>query len=180
MGYAELLSDPRWQRKRLEIMERDKWTCQSCGDTESTLTAHHKSYRNKDGKFADPWDYTESHLITLCEECHSKEESRLKELQKTLYFDIRAMCENAAAIDDVLDFLRRVFVQKGGRIAGNELHGLLCVDRHDLEEQLKAYVAELSEIAIEDKDKVASCMVDCCNFLLINGIYEGGPDDTQT
>jgi hypothetical protein len=127
-----------------------------------------------DGKFIDIWDYPDEDLITLCDECHSKEEADLDKIKKAIYFDIRAMCENAAAMDDVHDFLRRVFVQKGGRITGNDLHGLMCVDRHDLEEQLKAYVAELSEIAIEDKDKVASCMVDCCNFLLINGIYEGG------
>lgn len=180
MGYAELLSDPRWQRKRLEVMERDGWKCKTCEDRDSTLTVHHKSYLMTEGKFSDPWDYEDSNLITLCEKCHSSEEIALDTLKKTIYFDIRSICENAAAMDDVLDFLRRVFAQKGGRIAGHELHILLCVDRHDLEEQLKAYVAELSEIAREDKDKVASCMVDCCNFLLINGIYDGGCYDSQT
>jgi hypothetical protein len=84
------------------------------------------------------------------------------------------MCESADAMNDIVDFLGKLFSQKKRRLSGQDMHTLLHVDRHDLEEQLKAYVAELSEIAIEDKDKVASCMVDCCNFLLINGIYEGG------
>lgn len=26
--YAEKLKDPRWQKRRLEIFERDDWTCQ--------------------------------------------------------------------------------------------------------------------------------------------------------
>lgn len=67
--YSELLKDPRWQRKRLEIMERDNWTCQKCGDKENTLHVHHKYY------YPDnlPWDYPDYILITLCEECHGGE-----------------------------------------------------------------------------------------------------------
>lgn len=67
MTYAEKLRDPRWQRKRLEILERDKWTCAICEDKESTLHVHHKHYR--DG--LDPWDYEDGNLTTLCERCHS-------------------------------------------------------------------------------------------------------------
>jgi len=38
--YAEKLKDPRWQKKRLEIMERDEWTCQWCVDSESPLNSN--------------------------------------------------------------------------------------------------------------------------------------------
>jgi 5-methylcytosine-specific restriction endonuclease McrA len=31
--YSELLKSPKWQKKRLEIMSRDKFTCKKCGDT---------------------------------------------------------------------------------------------------------------------------------------------------
>jgi hypothetical protein len=174
MGYAELLSDPRWQRKRLEVMDRDGWKCKTCEDRDSTLTVHHKSYRMTEGKFADPWDYNDSDLITLCEKCHSKEETSLDTLKKTIYFDIRSLCESADDMNDVIDFLGRLFRQKDRRLTGSDLHVLLHIHKIDLEKQLKSYVAELSEIAREDKDKVASCMVDCCNFLLINGLYDGG------
>jgi hypothetical protein len=66
MNYSEKLKDPRWQRKRLEIMQRDDFTCQLCGDKESTLHVHNKSYNF--GK--DPWEYDDSNFITYCEICH--------------------------------------------------------------------------------------------------------------
>lgn len=64
--YSEQLKDPRWQKKRLEIMERDKFTCQRCYDDESTLHVHHKHYH----KGRMPWDYEPHELVTLCESCH--------------------------------------------------------------------------------------------------------------
>jgi len=64
--YSEKLKDPRWQRKRLEIMQRDEFACNSCGDTDSTLNVHHKTYR----KGADPWDYDDENFSTLCQSCH--------------------------------------------------------------------------------------------------------------
>lgn len=65
-SYLEKLKDPRWQRKRLEILERDKWRCQSCYDSKSTLHIHHKHYE----KGKDPWEYSKEDLITLCGFCH--------------------------------------------------------------------------------------------------------------
>lgn len=64
--YAEKLKDPRWQKKRLQILTRDKWRCRLCGDHKTTLHIHHKRYI--DGK--DPWDYIKSDLVTVCEHCH--------------------------------------------------------------------------------------------------------------
>lgn len=56
--YSERLKDPRWQKKRLEIFERDKWQCQFCEDKDSTLVVHHKDYV----KGKEPWDYPNSEL----------------------------------------------------------------------------------------------------------------------
>lgn len=67
MNYSEQLKSPMWQKKRLEIMQRDNFTCQDCGDTESQLQVHHKSYAYN--KMA--WEYENDNLITLCEDCHS-------------------------------------------------------------------------------------------------------------
>lgn len=65
--YSEKLKDPRWQKKRLQIFERDKFTCTGCGETKKTLHVHHALYlKNK-----DPWDYENDFLHTLCENCHS-------------------------------------------------------------------------------------------------------------
>lgn len=65
-AYAKKLRDPRWQKKRLEILRRDNWTCFWCGDTESTLHVHHTVYTGK-----DPWETWDDCLLTLCEACHS-------------------------------------------------------------------------------------------------------------
>lgn len=67
-NYYELLKDPRWQRKRLEVMERDDFTCRWCGNTEQTLNVHHTRYR----KGAAPWEYDSSELLCVCEPCHQK------------------------------------------------------------------------------------------------------------
>lgn len=64
-NYSEKLKHPKWQRKRLEIMQRDDFKCKMCYDTETTLHIHHLEY--SDG---DPWDIENEKLITLCEDCH--------------------------------------------------------------------------------------------------------------
>lgn len=74
MSYSDLLKDPRWQKKRLEILNRDKFTCQHCSSTEKTLHAHHLFYITG----MRPWDYADHVLITLCEECHKNEEDKKK------------------------------------------------------------------------------------------------------
>lgn len=67
MNYNEKLLDPRWQRKKAEILERDDYTCKSCGSKHITLHAHHIFYIEN----TDPWDYKDDALITLCEVCHN-------------------------------------------------------------------------------------------------------------
>lgn len=67
--YIELLKDPRWQKKRLEIMQRDGFKCQHCLATDKSLQVHHLVYH----KGAKPWEYKDEELITLCEHCHEYE-----------------------------------------------------------------------------------------------------------
>lgn len=67
--YAELLRKPEWQKKRLEIMQRDNFTCQYCGSKENELQVHHRVYR----KGTKPWEYDNDELITLCNRCHEVE-----------------------------------------------------------------------------------------------------------
>ena len=66
-GYSKLLRDPRWQKARLEILERDDWRCNMCGDDTQTLHIHHC---NGYVKGRAPWDYPAEDLQTLCEPCH--------------------------------------------------------------------------------------------------------------
>jgi len=83
MTYSQKLKDPRWQKKRLEILNRDNFSCRHCGDNESTLHVHHISYQG------DPWETDNKMLITLCESCHEQEEKDLKNLRKRLFQSLR-------------------------------------------------------------------------------------------
>lgn len=74
MEYAKRLSDPRWQKKRLEVLSRDHFKCQKCSATDRELHVHHKYYL--DGYSA--WEYDDSCYITLCFKCHESEEAFLK------------------------------------------------------------------------------------------------------
>lgn len=65
MNYSQKLKDPRWQKKRLEILQRDEFKCCYCNDEKTELQIHHLKYRK------EPWDVDNQHLITLCKDCHS-------------------------------------------------------------------------------------------------------------
>ncbi len=91
--YAELLKDPRWQKKRLEILERDDWTCQWCGSKEKTLHVHHLCYVH--GR--DPWESPIHELLTVCEDCHASEKNRKTYLGRISYaFSVLWQLDSAA------------------------------------------------------------------------------------
>lgn len=71
--YAKKLKDPRWQKKRLEILQRDNFGCMKCFSDSKTLHVHHRLYN----KGVDPWDYENEYLVTLCEDCHQEETERM-------------------------------------------------------------------------------------------------------
>ena len=55
--YVEQYKNPKWQKLRLKILERDNWACQRCGDDESQLQVHHRCYihDNKIWEYANTW-----------------------------------------------------------------------------------------------------------------------------
>lgn len=65
MTYAEKLKHPQWQRKRLLILQRDNFTCKTCGDTETELHIHHLEYTK-----SKIWEELDENLTTLCKYCH--------------------------------------------------------------------------------------------------------------
>lgn len=83
--YLKKLRDPKWQKMRLKILERDEWHCQKCGDDEETLHVHHRYYE----KGKEPWDYPLEALITLCEFCHESEKEERAEYEPLLLQQLR-------------------------------------------------------------------------------------------
>jgi len=83
--YAEKYKDPRWQKKRLEILERDEFTCQICGTKEETLHIHHTYYE----KNKEPWEHSSEFLITLCSKCHKNDYDLLPTVIQELIVNIK-------------------------------------------------------------------------------------------
>ena len=73
--YSEKLKSPKWQKKRLEILQRDKFTCVLCGDTETELHINHLKYTG------EPYDAPNEDLETLYKVCHKLKHS-LDDLHK--------------------------------------------------------------------------------------------------
>ena len=111
LAYAEKRKDPRWQKLRLQIMERDGWACQICFNDEETLNVHHLYYENE----REPWDYDTEALVTLCQTCHTDEtESRPAEEKFLLYIlkrkgfmsgDLEKLVDGFATLADGMVFM---------------------------------------------------------------------------
>ena len=82
MNYQELLKSPEWQRKRLNIFNRDDWSCKSCGDTKNQLHAHHIYYE----KNLKPWEYDDECIVTLCDSCHQDIHSEINKISALISF----------------------------------------------------------------------------------------------
>lgn len=78
--YAEKLRDPRWQRRRLEVLERSGWQCCECGETSRELHVHHGYYE----KGLDPWEYPDETLHALCKDCHTRMGAERVDLERAI------------------------------------------------------------------------------------------------
>lgn len=106
--YIEKLKDPRWQKMRLQVLNRDDFQCKSCESKEKTLHVHHCGY---DKEITNPWEYPKSWLITLCEDCHADETEFLKDIKNNFLKDLCSygfISEDYYCLSDVLlEALRR-------------------------------------------------------------------------
>jgi len=65
--YYKALQDPKWQKRRLKVFERDSWKCRKCGSKKRMLVVHHLKYTKK-----YPRNEPMEHLITWCKKCHDR------------------------------------------------------------------------------------------------------------
>lgn len=117
MTYSEKLQDPRWQKKRLEIMQYADFRCQLCGDSTQTLHVHHSRYEA--GK--DPWDYPSGSLVCSCEKCHSVLHGKRITIEAIVFVleeAVGMMREGAKApnpmVDRVIAAAKRIEVLRNG------------------------------------------------------------------
>lgn len=98
-SYSEKLKDPRWQRKRLEVLQRDGFICNDCFSGDKTLHVHHSHYFK-----GDPWETPSFYLTALCCSCHERrgaaEELLKRELGHSLTMLTLEELENLAATSE--------------------------------------------------------------------------------
>jgi hypothetical protein len=82
--WHSLYRDPRWQKKRLEVLERTEWCCQACGDGEKELHVHHAYYTGS----KKPWEYPDESLSALCNDCHKYAEELRQSFKRIGMFPI--------------------------------------------------------------------------------------------
>jgi hypothetical protein len=90
--YFNKLKDPRWQKLRLEVMQRDKFKCLMCGDESSELQVHHTFYQG------DPWEIEPDFLMTTCKKCHSEITTTLREVRMVCNTPRRLLLFKAAVM----------------------------------------------------------------------------------
>ena len=108
MTYSEKLKDPRWQRKRLEVMQRDGFKCRDCGSSHETLHVHHCHYEK-----GEPWKTNLRFLLTLCNECHQTRQE-LENDAKMMLGEIMAntpLFGTSQKPHELSDFVRNLHLQ---------------------------------------------------------------------
>ena len=80
LSYYEQLQHPKWQEKRLRIMERDQFECTNCGSSDTQLSVHHGYYER--GRYL--WNYPDETMKTLCRKCHPIEQEDMEAVHRLI------------------------------------------------------------------------------------------------
>lgn len=139
MKYIEKLKDPRWQKKRLEILERDNWACQRCGDDQNTLHVHHRIYH----KGKDPWDIESEFLVTLCAVCHEEESIYWQDLESDI---VKIFKEKFLAVDvhTIMNGFIKIHIVQHPEVTASILAWALS-DKNTMEDLYDKYFEHISK-----------------------------------
>lgn len=138
--YQKKFLDPRWQKKRLDILNRDNFSCQRCGNAEKTLHVHHRHYLS--GK--EPWDYPAKLLVTLCEECHEQESGFLRFAPNDLSNSFLAAGFMASDFISIIDGLSDIELQHSPEVVLS-VYGWALSSKKIQSLLIKEYFNELEE-----------------------------------
>lgn len=108
-------------------MARDGFACQVCQDETTTLHVHHVRYI----KGREPWDYKDFYFVTLCETCHTQEESEIKDASKQK----PKLQKVLSRFDELIDSAPEYTAEERAEL-----------DRESTEEELDAFFAELKKM----------------------------------
>jgi hypothetical protein len=101
-------TDPRWQKLRLEVLEKWDFSCACCGNKKKELHVHHIQYK-KNSKI---WEYENFELIALCSQCHEKLHYELDEIQQLITTIItQPETENCLGVFETIKELKYVFFE---------------------------------------------------------------------
>lgn len=142
--YSDKLKDPRWQKKRLEVMERDGWKCLGCGDTKNTLNVHHLRYLED----KEPWEYDEEYYMTLCDVCHIQAHLPINVHTTRESFDIQYFVDFIEPVW-VRSYFNEIEFHKGDTIVtlrdGNDLNGVNFCNVINILSRIKKFIRQNNE-----------------------------------
>lgn len=72
MNYSYQLKSPKWQKKRLDILNLRGFKCEKCNCEENQLHVHHRFYL----KNRKAWEYDNDVFQVLCYICHENEHKK--------------------------------------------------------------------------------------------------------
>lgn len=162
--YSELLRNPHWQKKRLEILNRDQWSCDDCGDglkTNTVLHVHHKEYIF--GRA--PWDYDNDNFETLCAPCHRKRHTKPDAQEKSFYsvYEDKALIAAFTILSADLRYeIQRLF--KDDAKIEHQVNFLVNYENVKVEEYLVFYT--INTVATPEQYQTASASNDMLNIEL--------------
>lgn len=92
-NYTDKLKNPKWQKKRLEVLNLHGFKCEKCGCEDKELHVHHRFYI----KGREVWQYDNDVFQVLCCDCHEKEHLKVKEINEVIpekYKNLIVLVEN--------------------------------------------------------------------------------------
>lgn len=143
-SFRDQYKNPAWQKKRLEALDAAGFACQCCYDDQAALHVHHKRYV----KGRKIWQYENSELSVLCEECHAQEH-----MAKDAINEIFAALHPMGGLGDIAALL-------GGYCSS--VRGPCFIEGLDLDEykefSIVAFVA--GALAGKESDSIAAALVE--------------------
>ena len=104
--YSDKLKNPKWQKKRLEILNLRGFKCELCKNEEQELHVHHRFYI----KGRKPWEYDNDVFQVLCSDCHEKEHSKKEKVVEVVperYVELIDCIKSLhdSSVDDIVSFI---------------------------------------------------------------------------